>query len=96
MTKRTPTPRTCTNGHIYYKSSDCPVCPTCVSEKKADGFLSELPAPARRALTSKGIISVQQLSQLSENEVLAMHGMGKSSIPKLKGSLVSQGLSFKN
>ena len=26
--------RVCNNGHEYYKSSDCPVCPTCEQERK--------------------------------------------------------------
>lgn len=43
--------RTCKNGHRYYKSSDCPVCPVCEEEKRPEeGFLSLVSAPARRAL----------------------------------------------
>jgi predicted RecB family nuclease len=59
--------RKCSNGHSYYKSSDCPVCPICEQQKKPkDGFLSLLGAPARRALENKGIATLQQLSQFSE------------------------------
>ena len=28
--------RVCPNGHTYYKSSDCPVCPICENEKKQE------------------------------------------------------------
>jgi predicted RecB family nuclease len=88
--------RTCKNGHKYYKSSDCPTCPVCEQERKPqNGFLSLLAAPARRALENNGITTLQQLSRFTENEILALHGMGKSSIPKLQGALSAQGLKFK-
>jgi uncharacterized protein YdhG (YjbR/CyaY superfamily) len=88
--------RTCKNGHKYYKSSDCPTCPVCEQERKPqNGFLSLLAAPARRALENNGITTLQQLSKFSENEILAFHGMGKSSIPKLREALSAQGLKFK-
>ncbi|EQB36950.1 MULTISPECIES: RNA polymerase alpha subunit C-terminal domain-containing protein [Virgibacillus] len=88
--------RTCEQGHSYYKSSDCPVCPICEQEHKPkNGFLSLLSAPARRALENNNITSLQQLSQYSEAEILQFHGIGPSSIPKLKQSLEENGLSFK-
>ncbi|WP_354028282.1 DNA-directed RNA polymerase subunit alpha C-terminal domain-containing protein [Chitinophaga sp. OAE865] len=58
-------------------------------------LFASLSAPARRALESKGIRTVQQLSRFSEAEVLALHGMGKSSMPKLQRALEEKGLSFK-
>lgn len=60
------------------------------------GFLSLLSAPARRALEHHGITSLQQLSQYSEKEILQFHGMGPSSLPKLRTALEKEGLSFKN
>ena len=100
MSSRKPTSknlRTCPNGHEYYKSSDCPVCPICENEKRPDsGFLSDLAAPARRALERKGITSLQQLSRLTEAELLALHGMGPSTIPKLRIALKNEGLTFAN
>lgn len=88
--------RTCPNGHQYYKSSGCPVCPQCEAKKKPeDGFLSVLSAPARRALTDKGIDTLQQLSTYSEKELLQLHGFGKSAIPKLRLALEKENLSFK-
>lgn len=89
--------RICSNGHRYYKTSDCPTCPACEREKKpSEGFLSLLGAPARRALINNGITTLQQLSQYTEKEVLALHGMGPGSIPRLKDALHAEGLSFKN
>ncbi|MDO3678225.1 RNA polymerase alpha subunit C-terminal domain-containing protein [Paenibacillus ehimensis] len=89
--------RTCSNGHQYVKSSDCPTCPTCEQERKPDtGFLSLLSAPARRALERHGITSLQQLSKYSEKEILQFHGMGPASLPKLRTALKENGLSFKD
>lgn len=88
--------KTCENGHQFYKSSDCPVCPICEQNKKPeDGFLAQLAAPARRALENNGIFTLEQLSKFSEKEVLAFHGMGKSSIPKLHKSLSEKGLGLR-
>lgn len=63
--------------------------------KKSKVFLPELSAPARRALESKGITSLKKLSACRESEIRALHGMGPSSIPKLKTALEKQGLAFK-
>ncbi|MGE7201952.1 RNA polymerase alpha subunit C-terminal domain-containing protein [Bacillus haynesii] len=89
--------RTCSEGHEYYKSSDCPVCPICEQQRKPDdGFLSLLSTPARRALEHNGITSLQLLSKYSEKEILKFHGMGPASLPKLRGALKEKGLSFKS
>ena len=89
--------RTCSQGHKYYKSSDCPTCPTCEQERKPEsGFLSLLSAPARRALENNGITSLQTLSKYSEKEILQFHGMGPSSIPKLRSALKENGLKFRS
>ena len=60
-----------------------------------DDFLSLLAAPARRALERENIRTPQDLARYSEKEILALHGMGKSSIPKLQGVLSQHGLSFR-
>jgi predicted RecB family nuclease len=88
--------RTCRKGHQYYKGSDCPTCPICEEEKKPKtGFLIIISAPARRALENAGITTLEKLSQYSETELLAMHGIGPSTIPKLQNALQSTGLTFK-
>jgi len=87
--------RICQHGHKYYKSSDCPTCPVCEEERKPDtGFLSELVAPARRALQNAGITNLQQLGSWTEGELLALHGIGPSTIPKLKKALKVKGYSL--
>lgn len=86
----------CENGHQFYKSSDCPTCPQCERERKPEeGFLSLLAAPARRALENNGITTLKQLSKFTEKEILKFHGMGKSSIPKLKQALKECRLALK-
>lgn len=87
--------RTCANGHTYFKTSDCPVCPVCEQEgKPSKGFVGGLSAPARRALENNGIKNLKQLSQFSEKEILALYAMGPSAIPKLREALKARGLSF--
>jgi predicted RecB family nuclease len=89
--------KTCPKGHKYYKTSDCPTCPVCEEKRKpGNGLLSLLSAPARRALESKGIKTVHQLSQFSEKEILNLHGIGKASLPIFLKALEKDGLSFRN
>ncbi|WP_087972062.1 RNA polymerase alpha subunit C-terminal domain-containing protein [Oceanobacillus rekensis] len=88
--------RTCDKGHHYYKSSDCPTCPTCEKGRKPKhGFLSLLSSPARRALEHNGITTLEQLATYSEKEIVKFHGMGPASLPKLRTALETEGLSFK-
>ncbi|QCJ44589.1 hypothetical protein FAY30_23355 [Bacillus sp. S3] len=97
MTTSNKNVRTCNKGHTYYKSSECPTCPICEQERKPEnGFLSLLSAPARRALENNGVTSLGELSSYSEKEILKFHGMGPSSLPKLRSALKEKGLSFKN
>jgi len=86
----------CTQGHQFYKSSDCPTCPICEEERKPkDNFLSLLAAPARRALENNGITTLEQLSEYTEKEVLNFHGMGKTTLPKLKNWLSENNMTFR-
>ncbi len=88
--------KTCPNGHQFYKTSDCPVCPICEIERKPnEGFLSVIAAPARRALANAGIATLHQLSNFTEKEVKALHGMGPNAVMKLKAELTKSGLTFK-
>lgn len=88
--------KVCQKGHSYYKSSDCPTCPVCEQERRPkDGFLAALSAPARRALENKGVSTLKQLSGYTEKELLQLHGLGPSSIPRLKKALEQAGLSFR-
>jgi len=89
--------KVCPNGHSFYKSTDCPTCPACEAERKpSKGFLSLLSAPARRALEHAGIDSLAKLASYSEKDILALHGMGKASMPLLRKALAEAGLAFKS
>lgn len=96
MSKLEKNERICVNGHKYFKSSDCPVCPICENNRKPqDSFLSKVSAPARRALEHKGIIDLYKLSQWSKKDLLNLHGIGPAAIPVLEKELLASGLKFK-
>jgi len=59
------------------------------------GFLSLISAPARRAMESKGIKNLKQLSGYTSKEIVNLHGIGKTTIPILISALRKEGLSFK-
>lgn len=87
----------CVNGHIFEKSSQCPVCPICENLKNKQGFfIPNLAAPARRALENENINSLEKLSQYSEKELLKLHGIGKSTIPRIVAQLAAKGLTLKH
>lgn len=88
--------KTCKRGHQFYKSSDCPTCPVCEAERKPqDGFLALIGAPARRALERENIKTLEALAKWTEKEIVSLHGMGPSTIPKLKKALKDKDLSFR-
>jgi DNA-directed RNA polymerase alpha subunit len=58
-------------------------------------FLATLSAPARRALETNGITTVERLAEYSEKEILALHGVGKASLPAFRAALDGAGLGFK-
>ncbi len=73
-----------------------PTCPACEEESKPDqGFLSFIPAPARWALEGVGIKTLVLLSRWTESEILTLHGIGPSTIPKLRRALASEGYAFR-
>lgn len=90
--------RSCKNGHIFEKTSDCPVCPICSSQEMKAKYAEVLPnlaAPALRALGSIGISRLQDLTKISEQELLDLHGFGPTALVILRKSLHEKGLSFK-
>ncbi|HMR18132.1 MAG TPA: RNA polymerase alpha subunit C-terminal domain-containing protein [Sphingobacterium sp.] len=93
------TPKTlkiCEKGHKYYKSSDCPTCPICERiEAPASGFLASLSNPAKNALLHYDIDTIQKLAEHTEKEIIALHGIGKASLPTFKKALEEAGLDFK-
>lgn len=62
--------------------------------EQKENFLPGLSAPARRALQNNGIKNFSQLAKYSEDEILKLHGIGKTSIPRLNKALQEKGLGF--
>lgn len=87
--------RVCVQGHVFFKSSDCPTCPRCEGAKKpVEGFLSGMAAPARRALLGAGLTTLARVARRTEKEVSALHGMGPRAMDELRASLKKAGLTF--
>lgn len=65
---------------------------------KANLTESDLPEklakPAVRALTAAGYIMLEQISKVSESELLKLHGMGPKAIEQLRSALAEKGLTF--
>lgn len=60
---------------------------------------SDLPraigAPARRALAAAGIYRLEQLTEMSEAELLRLHGVGPKAVSALREALAARGLAFR-
>jgi hypothetical protein len=56
----------------------------------------KISAPALRALQNAKIKTLKDLAMWSEREILALHGMGPSTLPKLRQALKGEGLAFKS
>ena len=52
--------------------------------------------PAIRALVGAGFTQLDQLTEVSEKELLKLHGMGPKAIRLLREALAAQGKSFAN
>lgn len=65
------------------------------AKKPAAGLLATLSAPALRALQQAGLTTPNALAKRTEREVLALHGVGPASLPKLRAVLEEAGLAFK-
>jgi hypothetical protein len=55
---------------------------------------SGLSRPARRALDRAGYARLEQLTGITEAEVLRLHGMGPKALDQLRGALAARGQSF--
>jgi DNA-directed RNA polymerase alpha subunit len=58
--------------------------------------LPKLAAPARRALLAAGYTRLEQLTEVSEAEVMELHGMGPNALRALREALEERGLSFRD
>ncbi|WP_312472053.1 helix-hairpin-helix domain-containing protein [Neobacillus sp.] len=58
------------------------------------GIPADLAKPARRALLGAGYVQLEQLANVSEAEILQLHGMGPKALEQLRRALATKGLSF--
>lgn len=63
--------------------------------KTAKALVPGLSAPATRALEAAGISSLPQLATFSREQLLALHGLGPSAIPRIEKALAEAGLSLR-
>jgi DNA-directed RNA polymerase alpha subunit len=57
-------------------------------------FPAGLSNPARRTLTQAGYSRLEQLTDLSEDQLKQLHGVGQKVIDLLRRALAANGLSF--
>ncbi|MDX1994336.1 MAG: DNA-binding protein [bacterium] len=65
------------------------------NETPETDFPPKLASPVRRALHGAGYFRLDQLTQISEKELLKMHGVGPKGIEQLRVALAEKGLSFR-
>lgn len=65
--------------------------------EKIDGEWKKLglAAPARRALVNAKIIRIDDLKKITEAKLISLHGMGPSSLPKIKSAMRKKKIKFK-
>ncbi len=63
--------------------------------RRAGRLFPKLSAPTRRALDVAGIETLKDLSRWTEARLLALHGIGRASLPALRKALGEHGLRFK-
>jgi DNA-directed RNA polymerase alpha subunit len=57
--------------------------------------LPKVPQPAARALSQAGITNLEQLTKVSEKELLELHGMGPNAVERIKAALADRGLALR-
>jgi predicted flap endonuclease-1-like 5' DNA nuclease len=58
--------------------------------------LPKIGAPAIRALAEIGVTTVEQLADLTEKELLALHGVGPKAIRILRPAMAELGVTFRD
>jgi DNA-directed RNA polymerase alpha subunit len=69
-----------------------------MNDDRQNQYGSDLPAelakPAQRALAGAGIVRLEQLTLMTESDLLKLHGMGPKALEALRRALAVRGLSF--
>lgn len=64
------------------------------NRRPEDDLPRSIGAPARRALAAAGYTQLAQLTAVSEDELLRLHGVGPKATQLLREALAAQGLAF--
>jgi hypothetical protein len=64
------------------------------SRELASDLPLKLGKPAQRALAAAGYVRLEQLTKVSEAQLLQLHGMGPKALAQLRDALTKQGLAF--
>ena len=57
-------------------------------------LLIKLVTPAQRAIQTTGVTTLEQLAKYSEEEIMALDGIGKNAMVIIKETMRAQGLTF--
>lgn len=77
--------QTCVRGHVFLKSSSCPVCPKCEAMREDyPEWMRVFAAPARRALLLKSISKPEDLKKFTLEELHSLHGIGPGALNLIK------------
>jgi hypothetical protein len=68
---------------------------TAQSNDSESDFPANLSNPARRALAGAGYSRLEQLTQVTEADLLKLHGLGPKTIRQLRDAFAVRGLAFK-
>jgi hypothetical protein len=64
------------------------------NDERANDLPPELSKPAQRALAGAGYSRLEQFTQISEADVLKLHGTGPRGVDQIRRALAAKGLSF--
>ncbi len=64
------------------------------SDKPESNLPTGLGKPARRALAAAGYVRLEQLTEVSEAEVMELHGVGPTALERLRSALAAKGRRF--
>ena len=66
------------------------------TEQQESDFPANLSNPARRALAGGGYVRLEQMTEVTEAELLKLHGLGPKTIRQIREALAARGLAFKD
>jgi hypothetical protein len=66
-----------------------------LAESMRDAFPRGVGQPALRALAARRLLTMEQLTTVTETELLAMHGMGPKAVRILRDAMQLRGLSLR-